>query len=86
MNISNQSLALVLPGTGKDQVQMMVLQPKRCRITVSQALVEINMGDAVTILGDDGFSKLWLQLGHRQRAGKQEQCDQVVANTILQGC
>lgn len=51
----------------------MFLQSMRSRVTVSQALVEINMGDGVTILGDDGFSELWLQLGHRQRAGKQEQ-------------
>lgn len=56
---------------GQDQDQTMFLQPKRSiTVTVSQALVEINMGDAVTILGNDGFLELWLQLGHRQRAGK----------------
>lgn len=56
---------------GQDQDQTMFLQPKRSiTVTVSQALVEINMGDAVTILGNDGFPELWLQLGHRQRAGK----------------
>lgn len=69
----NQALALVLFRIGQDQDQTMFLQPKRSRATVSQALVEINMGDAVTILGNDGFSELWLQPGQRQRARKQEQ-------------